>query len=524
MITPENINEHNESLFQEQRSTFDSNKLIDLGNGFYGLGLVCLKVVRPKSGDPFILLHGISFNKFRDLLISYNLYKFYLYGAMMFVQKKGAVLRELTVNEIKDLIYPDLENFQTLQVNIHGVEGEFTPEAQREKLLKGYNSVFNKNFFELLPVLETEMYKDDSETAYLHFENGTIKITKEKSELISFDVARDKCVWESQIIPRPISDNAKTKSMFEAFMENVTNKDEKRLLALRTGAGYLLHHYHKQSGGQMVVLYDEQITDIENPQGGTGKGLFVNGLKQMRKTVKIDGKKFGGKDKFDFQEVNSDTQILWIDDASKKLDIDRFNSITTDGFNVERKYKDSMIIPAEYAPKIVIASNIILDCTGSTRIRRQFIVELAPYYSSKITVGNEEPIVAEHGCRFFSEQWTDEEWNTFYWYMIGSIQLYLKEGLKNVSAINRIENRGKQILGEEFFYWAQDQSFEAGEIYETKALFTDYKEAFDANNESFKQRTFSNLLKKYFALYNQSVEFRSVDDKGAKVANFVIKN
>ena len=39
-----------------------------------------------------------------------------------------------------------------------------------------------------------------------------------------------------------------------------------------------------------IILNDEVISD--NPEGGTGKGIFMNALAQMNKVVTIDGKSF----------------------------------------------------------------------------------------------------------------------------------------------------------------------------------------------------------------------------------------
>jgi hypothetical protein len=274
----------------------------------------------------------------------------------------------------------------------------------------------------------------------------------------------------------------------------------------------------------MVILYDEMITDLNNPQGGTGKGLIANAVSSIRHTVKIDGKKFRGDNRFDFQEVDFATRVLWLDDVSKHVDIDRFNSITTDGFNVEKKFKDSLKIPAAQSPKILICSNIILDCTGTTRKRRQFIVELAPFYSNRIGTGIEEPIIEFHGARFFTDEWDEGEWNRFYWYMIDCLQLYLLEGLLHNPAINVIENRSRQLIGEDFFNWAKEQNFAIGKEYPTTVLYEDYSSLYEKGNVKFLQRTFSNKLKAFFNLKDLKLEFFTKPIGASKESYFRIKN
>ena len=60
---------------------------------------------------------------------------------------------------------------------------------------------------------------------------------------------------------------------------------------MRSTIGYMLHAYKNLSYCPAIILNDEVISD--NPEGGTGKGLFINALSQMKKKlVVIDGKAF----------------------------------------------------------------------------------------------------------------------------------------------------------------------------------------------------------------------------------------
>ena len=50
---------------------------------------------------------------------------------------------------------------------------------------------------------------------------------------------------------------------------------------MRSTIGYLLHAWKNLSYSPATILNDEQISD--SPEGGTGKGLFVNALSHMKK-------------------------------------------------------------------------------------------------------------------------------------------------------------------------------------------------------------------------------------------------
>ena len=69
--------------------------------------------------------------------------------------------------------------------------------------------------------------------------------------------------------------------------------------------GFLLHDYKNASYCPAVILNDQVVSS--NPEGGTGKGLFMNALGYMKNLVKIDGKVFS----FDNHLViNQSQQIL----------------------------------------------------------------------------------------------------------------------------------------------------------------------------------------------------------------------
>ena len=48
-----------------------------------------------------------------------------------------------------------------------------------------------------------------------------------------------------------------------------------------------------KTNNKAIILNDEVISD--NPEGGTGKRLFMQGVKQIRRTAILDGKGFDDK-------------------------------------------------------------------------------------------------------------------------------------------------------------------------------------------------------------------------------------
>lgn len=524
MISKKDIEREIQSMMKEKeeiKGHMNTNPF-SLANRRYGVDIfsVCIK----GSGDNrYLYLAGIFKLGVMNLLMRLGIYSKKVHGQDVMIQKTGSIIHPISMKEIKDLVNNYLHQLPPLEVSIQDLEETFSKKAQIEIFYRQVNMVLSESFLEFLTNEESEILRDTSDTSYVFFENAVVSINKEGIQKLGYAEIEGKVIWKDTIVNFELGKTDKIESQFSKFICNVSASDVVRVNALKSAIGYLLHSYHRRSGGQMVILYDESITDLDNPQGGTGKGVIANAVLLIRKTVKIDGKKIKGDGRFDFQEVTVSTQVLWMDDMAKHFDIDRFNSISTDGFNVEQKFKDSLKIPPEFSPKIIICSNVILDCTGSTRKRRQYTIELSNFYSSKISSGVEEPIIDEHGGRFFSEDWNNEEWNRFYWFLLDCVHYYMQNGLVNNPSINVLENRSRQVVGEEMHQWLIDQSFEENKLYDVKKLFLEYKELFD-DSSSLTRRGFSNDLKRFFALNNQKIEFLTKSVKGTKVSYFRISN
>ena len=519
----EGLENHMETLLNqvELLNGHFSKNIVSLGNNKFALDIFSF-ALRGKDVKQ-IYLTGVYKLGVIELLKHLGVYSKKVFNSDVLVRKIDNVIEEVSVKAIKDVLNHYLNQLPCLKVQFDGVYEEYSREAQIETFYKQTHLVINESFLGYLEKDESQILIDTPDCSFIPYQNGIIEVTAKTVTKIEFAELKGQVVWSNNIITRPIS-TKQNGGHFASFIANVCDQDSKRIETLNSAIGYLLHSYHHSSGGQMVLLYDEMITDLNNPQGGTGKGLIANSVSSIRHTVKIDGKKFKGDNRFDFQEVDFATRVLWLDDVSKHMDIDRFNSISTDGFNIEKKFKDSLKIPASQSPKILICSNIILDCTGTTRKRRQFIVELSPFYSSKIGTGIEEPIIQIHGTRFFTNEWNEDEWNRFDWYMIDCLQLYLSNGLVYNPAINVVENRSRQITGEEFFNWAKEQNFEVGNEYSTTSLFDDFRQLYEKGNDKFTQRMFSNKLKTYFNLKEWKIEFFSKAISSLKMSFFRIKN
>ena len=189
----------------------------------------------------------------------------------------------------------------------------------------------------------------------------------------------------------------------------------------------MMHGHKNLSYCPAVILNDEVISD--SPEGGTGKGIFMNALSQMKKVVTIDGKSFTFERSFAYQLVSADTQILVFDDVKKYFDFERLFSVVTEGLTLEKKNKDAIKIPFSKSPKIAITTNYAIKGSGNSFARRKWELELHQHYNK-----NYSPL-DEFGKLMFGD-WDDQEWCLFDNYMISCLQIYLSKGLVKSKFVN----------------------------------------------------------------------------------------
>lgn len=420
---------------------------------------------------------------------------------ILFSRVINNVIEYVSIKEIigflKDYVF-EIENKVLIKKQSTSIK--LTKEQFRDTFLKQHHLVLNEGFLSILAVDNRELLRDTKETAYLLFNNVVISIKKDKIQHHNYEEFEDKIFFKSQVIDSNYTyENDWINCAFAKFIKNIAVNSKDRKDSIRSGIGYLLHDYNDPTKSQAVILYDEEITDSYTPKGGTGKGVFGQSIKYIKNGfVTIDGKGINLNSQFLFQQIKEDTRVVFFDDVAKNFDIDRLNSTLTEGVNVEKKFKETYHISKELMPKFLISSNVILPFSGSTRMRRQFIIEISNYYSSQIRNGNEEPIIKEHKNRFFSSDWNEFEWNGYYTFMIKSLQFYLKNGLIQASNSNVEINSVVQKIGKAFYNWANERFNIDEKEFDLSILHLEYIEQFNIESESYSQRKFSNNLSQYF--------------------------
>ncbi len=281
---------------------------------------------------------------------------------------------------------------------------------------------FREEFLTLLATIDIYFIEDTKNTAYLYYRNCAVKITN--TDIIPIDyLDLGGYVWKDHVIDRnfilcSVSDDF----YFKRFILNICGKDESRVRSMDSTLGFLMHAHKNLSYCPAVILNDEVISD--NPEGGTGKGLLMNALSNMKKLVVIDGKSFMFERSFAYQLVSADTQILCFDDVKKYFDFERLFSVVTEGLTLEKKNKDAIKIPFSKSPKIAITTNYAIKGAGNSFARRKWELELHQHYTKNFTP------LDEFGKLMFSD-WDDDEYSNLLYEKENELDdLYAKPPLK----------------------------------------------------------------------------------------------
>lgn len=367
---------------------------------------------------------------FRQFLEDNGFYKFCPEGSrnFIFVRVTNNLIDHTSEEEIKDFVLGYLEDLDDMSV--------YNYFADKTRF-------FREEFLSLLGTVDVYFIEDDKETAYLYYRNCAVKVTKNKKTTIDY-LDLGGYVWKDQVIDRDFDMCESFNCDYKTFISNIAGENKQTIKSMRSTIGFMLHAYKNLSYCPAIILNDEVISD--NPEGGTGKGLFINALSQMKKLVVIDGKAFNFEKSFAYQLVSADTQILCFDDVKKHFDFERLFSVVTEGLTLEKKNKDAIKIPFKKSPKVAITTNYAIKGRGNSFERRKWELEFKQFYTKDFT-----PLV-EFGKLLFSE-WNEEEWCAFDNYMVENLMFYLTNGLIKADFKNLTVRKLSADTCHEFIEW-----------------------------------------------------------------------
>jgi len=377
----------------------------------------------------------LSIHLFKYWLEQNNFFKYFPTNSntYTFIKKEQNIVEETNEKRIKDF---------TLAALMSRSEIGYQPFD----LMAGSTKYFTGDFLSMLNSAEVDILQDTHDKCYLYYKNCCIEINKD-SVITHEYIDLDGYVWKKQIIDREYKQSDHHESEFRTFLWLISGKDVNKYNSFKSVIGYLMHSYKTSANNRAIIFNDQTIS--ENPNGGSGKGLFWNALAKLKKVSSIDGKTFEFTKSFPYQTVSSDTQLLIFDDVKKHFNFENLFSLITEGITLEYKGQDAIKLPIDKSPKIVITTNYTIGGVGGSFERRKFEVEMSDHFGYHWTPLDE----FKH---MLFDDWDENEWSRFDSFMINCCQYYLKNGLVSHDFTNLDVRKFIKDTSFEFYEWSKE--------------------------------------------------------------------
>ncbi len=415
-------------------------------------------------------------HKYEKYLRDNSFFKYYpgeKSEAFIFVYKDSNLIEETSNDRIKDFVLTDLKN----RDDIGYAPYDFM--ALNTKF-------FKSDFLSLLSPVDINLKKDTATTCYLYYQNCVVEVTADSCKTIEY-IDMDSYVWKSNVISRYYRPFDHHGNEFRSFIWYISGQDKHSYNCFKSAIGYLLHTYKTNADNKAIILNDEMISD--NPNGRSGKGLFFNGIKQLKKLVSINGKNFDSQGQFAFQTVSTDTQVLVFDDVRRNFPFEDLFSIITEGLTIEYKGQGAVKLPVEKSPKIVITTNYTIKGEGGSFDARKHELELSSYFNKDHTPKK------QFGHLLFDD-WSEDEWSRFDNFMIQCVQFYMKNGLITQHHKNLEVRKLMNEISPEFYQWCEEGNLTTDYRWGNSELFSKFTD----ENPDFK-KTSQRTIKKWLKMY-----------------------
>jgi len=369
----------------------------------------------------------INYVKFIELLYSFGFRRFDIERDFIYIHLKESVIKEVSILQIQDYFFNYLESLPDVLSN------DVLKKNLKEKIYNNPKNYFCDNRLSLLINKHQIVFNTDTKNeCFIYYKNGFVRCNANGWELNSYNKMNG-YIWENQIIGREfnyldIKDlPVEQLSTYAQFLYNVSGKDELRSISLFSLIGYLLHSYTDVKM-KAVILTDSRVSDEAN--GRTGKTLFGQTLRHIKKLTQINGKDFDFTNRYKYQEANLDTQILFLNDVRSNFRFETLYNDITEGITVEKKNQN----PFTLKIKMCITTNKTIAIEGSSSKDRCIEFEFANHYNENYSPED------EFKQRFFSD-WDKQAWEKFDNFMMHCICVYLGNGIIVPQNVNLKERK-----------------------------------------------------------------------------------
>lgn len=375
---------------------------------------------------------------------------------ILFLQSKG--IYQYKVNDLGETILIIIRDNIVDRINEIGISQIIKSHLEPhpyvyETFLRGAGSYLSEVLINFLEIKEITWNKDAQDTSWVYYSNTAVLCSKDNPRCVPYSQIPG-YIWKSQILHRQFSyidDTSEYESStFPLFIKAISGNDDTKAIALMTVIGYLINTFRDPTMPAAILLTDEVLSD--NPQGGTGKGIFAQALSFFRKQTSLDGKSIVFDNRFKWQSISLDTKLVVFDDIPKTFPFERLFSVLTNGMEIEYKNSKTFFIPFQDSPKFIISANTAIKGEGNSHERRKLEIEFSNFFHKDNTPKD----YFKH--QLFSD-WNTEQWSLFDNYILMCLQIYFQKGLIYPNSKNIELKKLHANTSSEFIEWAEANIF-----------------------------------------------------------------
>lgn len=242
--------------------------------------------------------------------------------------------------------------------------------------------------------------------------------------------------------------------------------DEQRCLASKlANIGYLLSSYKSESSAWATLCQDSTLSEsTEECNGRSGKSFYLKAIGMLLNIFPIEARTTGVvENKFLYDGVTADTDLIVIDECHKNLNFDAFFAKITGDFRAEEKGNHPFVIPFSQSPKFAFGTNYVLKRHDPSTEGRIWPQVFSDYYHVKTSLNDyreTRTIRDDFGRDLMGTEYPEDLWQADIAFMLQCVQFYLSLPVgerKIMPPMSRIERREQMAtVGKDFKQWADD--------------------------------------------------------------------
>lgn len=216
----------------------------------------------------------------------------------------------------------------------------------------------------------------------------------------------------------------------QSLTKEEQDKEILNLVNIMYALGYLSAQHKNQAKAWLVYLQDTKESAIGESSGRSGKSLLTKALTYVRNSFYIGGRELADQSRYQFlyDGFTEFHDIIEVDDLSEHANFDFFYTQITGNRIINSKNTSPFVLEYEDSGKMIMSTNFEMPNSSASTVARMLNVGVSDFYHQKTTDNDYNETRSPYdvyGKMMFTD-FTNDEWNRFYYFMAYCIQLYMR--------------------------------------------------------------------------------------------------